>query len=81
LNGAVATVAAMLDGFRFDIQRVVACGETAVSQLQYQGTVKKTGRSLDVQAVIIWEVRDGKVVRAQEYMDTWQFMNAWQTGE
>ena len=68
LNGAVATVAEMLEGFQFEIQRVLACGELAVSQLQYQGTVKRTGRSLDVQAAIIWEVRDGKVVRAQEYM-------------
>jgi ketosteroid isomerase-like protein len=81
LNGAVATVAEMLDGFRFEIQRVLACGELAVSQLQYHGTVKKTGRSLDVPAAIIWDVRDGKVVRAQEYMDTWEFMNAWQIGE
>ena len=48
--------------------------------MRYQGTVKSTGRSLDVQAAIVWDVRDGKVIRTQEYMDTWEFMNAWKAG-
>jgi ketosteroid isomerase-like protein len=80
LEGAVAKVAAELDGFRFDIEQVLACGEVAVSQLRYRGTVKNTGSNLDVQAAIVWEVRDGKVIRTQEYMDTWEFMNAWRSG-
>ena len=80
VEGVVAKVAAELEGFRFDVQRVLACGEVAVSQMRYQGTVKSTGRSLDVQAAIIWEIRDGKVIRTQEYMDTWKFMNAWKAG-
>jgi uncharacterized protein len=58
----------------------LACGEVAVSQLRYHGAVKNTGRSFDVQTAIVWEIRDGKVIRTQEYMDTWQFMNAWETG-
>src|ERR1700761_9028756 len=61
LEGTVAKVAAELDGFRFDIEQVLACGEVAVSQVRYRGTVKNTGRSLNVQAAIVWEVRDGKV--------------------
>jgi hypothetical protein len=78
--GAVATVADVLDGFTFDIQRVLDCGEVAVTQLRYGGKVKSTGRSLDVAVAIVWEVRDGKVVRTQEYMDTWAFMDAWKAG-
>jgi uncharacterized protein len=80
LEGAVAKVAAELDRFRFDIEQVLACGEVAVSQLRYRGTVKNTGRSLDVQAALVWEVRGGKVIRTQEYTDTWEFMNAWKAG-
>jgi uncharacterized protein len=74
----VATVAAVLDDFRFDIHRVLGCGDVAVSEMRYHGTVKRSGQTLDVQAAIVWEVRDGKVIRAQEYTDTWEFMNAWQ---
>jgi ketosteroid isomerase-like protein len=76
LNGAVATVAAKLDGFRFDIEQVHACGGVAVTELYYHGTVKGTGRPFDMPAAIVWEVREGKVVRAREYMDTWAAMNA-----
>ena len=29
-------------------------------------------------AAVVWEVRDGKVIRAREYMDTWAAMSAYQ---
>jgi ketosteroid isomerase-like protein len=32
-------------------------------------------------AAFVWEVRDGKVVRGQEYMDTWALTNAFQTDD
>jgi uncharacterized protein len=78
LNGAVATVAATLDGFRFDVEQVHAFGDVAVTELHYHGTVKSNGRPFDLPAAIIWEFRDGKLVRAREYMDTWAAMNAFQ---
>ena len=81
MTGAVATVGTELDGFRFDIERVSGCGDVAVSQLRYRGTVKNTGRSFDVPAAIVRDVRDGKVIGVQEYMDTWAFTNAFQTGD
>jgi uncharacterized protein len=72
-------IADELDGFRFDIVRIFGSGDVAVSQLRYQGAVKKTGRSFNVPAVFVWDVRDGKVIRNQEYTDTWAFMNAFQS--
>ena len=44
LNGAVATVAGKLDGFRYDIEQMHGCGAVAVTELYYHGTVKGTGR-------------------------------------
>ena len=76
LNGAVAAVAGQLDGFRYDIEQMHACAAVAVTELYYHGTVKSTGRPFDMPAAIVWEVRDGKVVGAREYMDTWAAMNA-----
>ena len=78
LNGAVAAVAAELDGFRLDIEHVHACGGVAVTELSYHATVKKNGRAFDMPAAVVWEVRDGKVIRAREYMDTWAAMSAYQ---
>jgi ketosteroid isomerase-like protein len=71
----------VLDGFRLDVERVVGCGDVAVTQVRYSGTVKQTGRSFDVQAALIWDVRDGKLIRNREYLDTLQFMNAWQASD
>ena len=76
-----AKIAVELDGFRFDIERILGCGDVAVSLLRYRGTVKKTGRSFDLPAAFVWEVRDGKVVRGQEYMDTWALTHAFQTDD
>jgi uncharacterized protein len=75
---AVATIPAVMDDFRVDLRRVLYCADVAVTELRYHGTVKRSGQTVDVQSAIVWEVRDGKVIRAQEYMDTWEFMNAWQ---
>ena len=80
MNG-LATVADVLDGFRLDIQRVHACGDVAVSEVYYHATVKNTGRSFDVQAAILWDVRDGKVVFIREYMDTWAANKAYQPAD
>jgi len=27
---------------------------------------------------VVWEVRDGKVIRVRKFMDTWEAMNAFQ---
>jgi ketosteroid isomerase-like protein len=74
-------IADELDGFRIDVQRILGCGDVAVTQLRYQGAVKKTGRRFDVAAAFVWEVRDGRLIRNQEYMDTWAFRNAFQSDD
>jgi ketosteroid isomerase-like protein len=74
-------IADELDGFRIDVQRILSCGDVAVPQLRYQGPVKKTGRRFDVAAAFVWEARDGRLIRNQEYMDTWAFRNAFQSDD
>jgi ketosteroid isomerase-like protein len=39
------------------------------------GASKVTGKRLDVQ-VAQWDVRDGKIARFQQYVDTWQVAQA-----
>ena len=76
VNELVPSIMDNLDGFRFDIERVLSCDEAAVSQLRYHGTVKSTGRTFDLPAIYVWDLRDGKICRGQEYLDTWQFRAA-----
>jgi hypothetical protein len=33
----------------------------------------RAGKPLDAEVAHVWDFRDGKVVRFQQYTDTWQF--------
>jgi ketosteroid isomerase-like protein len=61
------------DGFRIDIRRMVASGDTVLVESRYRATSKSTGKPLDAQVAHVWDFRNGKVVRFQQYTDTWQF--------
>ena len=41
-----------------------------LAENRYDGTGKVTGRRLNIQAAHVWELRDGKIVRFQQYVDT-----------
>lgn len=56
-----------------DVQRIVGLGDTVLVELRYRAKVKATGQDLDVQVAHVWDFRDGKCVRWQQYSDTWQF--------
>ncbi len=79
LEGHLARVGEVYDGFRIDLQRIVGLGDTVLAEMRCRGKGRTTGQDLDVQTAQVWEVRDGKCVRWQEYLDTWQLareMNA-----
>ena len=73
VNGVFARLPQDFDGFKVDIKRIVGCGDTVLVEARYRATVKATGKPLDAQVAHIWDFRDGKVVRWQQYTDTWQF--------
>jgi len=37
---------------------------------RYSGTYKATGQSMDMQMCHVWDFKDGKVTRFQQYVDT-----------
>ncbi len=59
------------DGFRVDVDRIVGLGDTVLAEVRYRGTGKQTGKKLDAQVAHVWDVRNGKVVKFQQYADTW----------
>jgi hypothetical protein len=73
LMGVLARIAQDIDGFGIDIRRIVAGGDTVLVEARYKGTVKATGKAIDAQVAHVWDVRDGRAVRFQQYTDTWQF--------
>jgi hypothetical protein len=76
VNGVFAHLPQHFDGFRIEINRMIASGDTVVVEARYRGKAKATGKPLDAQTVHVWEFRDGKGVRFQGYTDTWQFAQA-----
>jgi len=76
LTGVIARLPQHLDGFGIDVRRVVAAGDTVLVEARYTGTAKATGKAIDAQVAHVWDLRDGKVVRFQQYTDTWQFAQA-----
>jgi ketosteroid isomerase-like protein len=65
-----ARMGAEWDGFTIVLEALHDAGDVVVMQGRYRGTYKATGRQSNVQVVHIWTVRDGKLVRMQQYADT-----------
>lgn len=45
-------------------------GDSVIVEGRYSGTYKATGKSKDAQVCHVWDVKDGKVTRFQQYADT-----------
>jgi ketosteroid isomerase-like protein len=73
LEGVIGPLARDFDGFRIDVGRISAAGDTVFVEARYRATAKSTGKALDALAAHVWDFRDGKVFRFQQYTDTWQW--------
>ncbi len=75
-QGVFQRIVTDVDGFNLAIENIIDGGDTVVGQGRYRGTMKKTGTPVDAQFAHVWHVRDGKVVRFQQYTDTRQWGQA-----
>lgn len=58
------------DGFSVHPKSYHGAGDSVIVEVRYSGTYKATGKSMDTQACHVWDVKDGKVTRFQQYVDT-----------
>jgi hypothetical protein len=65
-----ARAAGEWEGLAITPGRWHAAGDTVVLECRYGGVYRTTGRRLDAQACHVWTVRDGRVRRFQQYIDT-----------
>jgi ketosteroid isomerase-like protein len=54
----------------FEPREYIASGDQVAVQGSYACTSRATGRPASCDWVMVWKMRDGKVVRFQEYVDT-----------
>lgn len=73
LEKVFARIAGEFDGFTIELHRLVADGDTVVMEGRYHAAAHHaTGKPLDAAVAHVWDLRDGKVVRFQQYTDTRQ---------
>ena len=58
------------DGYGIDVEKIHDAGETLIMQGRYRGRFKATGREAKTQVVHIWTLRDGKLSKLEQYVDT-----------
>lgn len=75
-EGVLQPYAEAVEGFAAVPERFIESADTVVVEGRYRGTLKSTGASVDAQFAHVWQLRDGKVVRFQQYTDTKQWSEA-----
>ena len=77
LDGVFMRLMKDFEGFAVRPQNFIAGGDTVAVEGRYTGKGNATGIPLDAQFVHVWHLRDGKIVRFQQYTDTAQWSKAY----
>jgi ketosteroid isomerase-like protein len=75
-EGVFRRIVSDVESFAVLPERFIEAGDTIVAEGRYRGTMKRTGTLVDAQFAHVWQLRDGKVVRFQQYTDTKQWSDA-----
>jgi ketosteroid isomerase-like protein len=75
LNSLFIRLATEWDAFTVHPKTFYGAGDSVVVELRYTGTYQATGKSMDAQVCHVWDVKDGKLTRFQQYIDTAQMQD------
>ena len=70
LNNLFMKLGSEWDGFAVHPTSFHSAGDSIIVEARYSGTYKATGKSMDTQVCHVWDVKDGKLTRFQQYVDT-----------
>jgi ketosteroid isomerase-like protein len=70
VGGVFARLGEDWDGFRVEPVEFAGSGDVVTMFGRYRARHKKTGKDLDAQVAHTWWIRDGRVVRFQQMVDT-----------
>ncbi len=74
--GVFQRIVSDVEGFTLTPEHFIDGGDTIVVEGRYTGTMKSTRKRVDAQFAHVWRLRDGKVIRFQQYTDTKQWAAA-----
>ena len=74
----LGSIGEAIDGLAIVPMNVIDGGDTVVIEGRYKGKARKTGKAFDAQFAHVWQFRDRKVLRFQQYTDTaqWRTLSA-----
>ena len=70
LNNVFMRLGTEWDGFAVHPWSFHGAGDSVIVEARYSGKYKETDKKADLQACHVWDVKDGKVTRFQQYVDT-----------
>ena len=80
LNNLFMKLGGEWDGFTVHPNTFHGAPDSVVVEGRYTGTYKPTGNAIDAQFCHVWDIKDGKITRFQQYIDTAQMQNAMGAG-
>ena len=63
-----------IPNFAVSPEELIGSGDTVAVVVRYTGTGQATGKQLDLPVVHVWDVRDGKIARFRQFIDTAMFL-------
>lgn len=75
-EGVFGRIIGDVENFAVMPANIIDGGDTVVAEGRYTGTWRATGTPVNAQFAHVWHVRDGKIVRFQQYTDTAQWVKA-----
>ncbi len=63
------------NGFTIRPKSFHGAGDSVIVEGRCSGTYKSTGTSMDTQVCHVWDIKDGKVTRFQQCVDTAKLQN------
>jgi ketosteroid isomerase-like protein len=80
LNDLFLKLGTEWDGFTVHPKSYHDAGDSVIVEARYTGTYKASGKSMDTQVCHVWDVKDGKATRFQQYVDTAKLQDVMQAG-
>ena len=81
LAGVFARLATEWTGYRADVDTYLEDGDRVAAFGVYSGTYRATGKSMRAAFAHLYEVKEGKIVRMQQYVDTHMVQQALTSNE
>ena len=75
-EGVFQRIVSDVEQFAVVPESLIDAGDTVVVEGRYKGWMKATGTPIDSQFAHVWRLREGRIVRFQQYTDTGQWTRA-----